>query len=161
MCENCFVFEAHKDHKFWYTICSESSGGSCDCGESDSWKNDLMCPKHYNCKGIQADCGSAHLNTYMADSIKEVLSFIDVTVKEYSSAVKKASTGINCSLVLYNDERHSFGDVISILHDELQIDESLASEYATLVDQKVFGTHQYSIIIKVLGICCGLLFIHA
>ena len=43
------------------------------------------------------------------------------------------------AIVLYNDERHSFGDVISVLSSELQVSEDAAHNYATLVDQNGFA----------------------
>jgi hypothetical protein len=141
MCENCFVYEAHKDHKYWYTICNESSGGSCDCGETDSWKNALLCPKHQNSKEIQVESSNSSLIFDGSSAIKEILGFITATIKDYASTDKKSGKGShNSSLVLYNDERHSFGEVITILQDELEIDEDLAAEYAKLVDEKVTMT---------------------
>ena len=137
MCENCFVYEAHKDHKYWYTVCNESSGGSCDCGEADSWKNDLMCPKHKNCAELQVEAANSTVSPSISATINEFLNFTASTVKDYSSASKNPEKGCNNSLVLYNDERHSFGDVIRILQDELEVDEDLAAAYAELVDKKV------------------------
>lgn len=136
MCEECFIHEAHKGHNYWYTICTESSGGSCDCGESDSWRNDLQCPKHRECKEIQIGSTNASLDAKLRASLREVLDFVASSVKEYISLEADSEVGEN-ALVLYNDERHSFGDVISVLHDELQIDEERARDYANLVDQKV------------------------
>lgn len=40
-------------------------------------------------------------------------------------------------LILYNDENHSFMDVIDILTTEIEISTEDAEKYATLVDTKV------------------------
>lgn len=52
-------------------------------------------------------------------------------------AQKMELTSGECVLILYNDEGHSFDDVIEVLSSELGIDVKAAQEYATLVDTKV------------------------
>lgn len=141
MCEGCFVYEAHKDHNYWYTVCTEATGGSCDCGEADSWRNDLKCPKHKDSKELKVEADNNFLHSEEIASVKEALSFVSSCIKEYISVSKEPRRQGQHALVLYNDEFHSFGDVIAILQDELQIEEEVARDYATLVDQKVMRRH--------------------
>ena len=45
LCQKCFNKDVHKDHEYFYYL-SKNSGGCCDCGEDESWKNPLCCPLH-------------------------------------------------------------------------------------------------------------------
>lgn len=135
MCEKCFNFDVHKDHNYWYTIGNNNSG-SCDCGEDDSWKSDLKCPHH------PSDTAGSTPNFGLEDtkSLKKVLdpvlsSAVNLFYKYGSS---RNETRIdNCVLILYNDENHSFDDVIDILTTEIEMSVDDAEAYATLVDTKV------------------------
>lgn len=137
LCDKCFNFDAHKDHNFWYTIGSDNSG-SCDCGEDDSWKNDLKCSHHQSQGNGEVD-GNHNLKENVS-KLKEILNPIleeaIQTFNEYSLQKKMEPTDKSI-LILYNDENHSFDDVIEILGTEVETTPSDAEAYAKLVDIKV------------------------
>ena len=138
LCEKCFNFDTHKEHNYWYTIGSNNSG-SCDCGEEDSWKNDLKCP-HHSFVSVQIDPMS---KTDEFNSLKTILDpFLASVVKIFHQyGISRNESKIeDCVLILYNDENHSYADVIDILTTEIEISADNAEAYATLVDTKVHFT---------------------
>jgi E3 ubiquitin-protein ligase UBR1 len=48
----CFDFEFHKNHEIHFHI-SQNTGGCCDCGDQQAWKNDIGCKIHP--KDMQVD----------------------------------------------------------------------------------------------------------
>lgn len=143
LCDKCFNFDAHKDHNFWYTIGSDN-GGSCDCGEDDSWKNDLKCSHHQSKGNGDEEGGTENRNlTGNISKLKEILNPIlekvILTFKEYSGNKKTETREPTAKsiLILYNDENHSFDDVIDTLCTEIETNATDAEAYAKLVDIKV------------------------
>lgn len=138
LCDKCFNYDAHKDHNFWYTIGSNNSG-SCDCGEDDSWKNDLKCPHHQCKEGEEVECQDLRGNvSKLKEILNPLLGQVILTFKEYSlEAGKKTESSDKSILILYNDENHSFDDVIDTLCTEIEITVEDAEAYAKLVDTKV------------------------
>ena len=136
LCDKCFNFDVHKHHNFWYTIGSDNSG-SCDCGEDDSWKNDLKCP-HHQCKTNEGvvDQNLKESISKLKQVLRPILEEVIHTFKEYSAEKKMESTEKSI-LILYNDENHSFDDVIDTLCTEIEITLEDAEAYAKLVDIKV------------------------
>ncbi len=137
LCEKCFNYDAHKDHNFWYTI-GNTNSGSCDCGEDDSWKNDLKCP-HHVIKVSSEDLfknSSPHSLKKLMDVVCPILANVMESLNKYSRSRNAAKTSESVVL-LYNDENHSFDDVINILCTEIEIGEEAAEAYANLVDSKV------------------------
>lgn len=141
LCEKCFNFEAHQDHEYWYSIGTNSSG-SCDCGEDDSWKNNLKCPHHQSEKSIEEN-ESVNANIEGQKVIAE--DILNYTIRSFCNYVEKTKSidiSEECVLILYNDESHSFDDVIEVLGSELGIDVDTAQEYAKLIDIKVSLIHE-------------------
>ena len=139
LCEKCFNFDAHKDHNFWYTIGTNNSG-SCDCGEEDSWKSDLKCPHHPLKISSNETIADDIANTRKSKDLKKIAESILSTVMEYLNKYAETRTESKsgeCVVLLYNDENHSFDDVIDILCTEIEISQEDAEAYANLVDSKV------------------------
>lgn len=140
LCEKCFVYDVHKDHNFWYTIGSDRNG-SCDCGEEDSWRNELCCPRHSSQVSSLSDFS---IQNYSSDSLSfssNILSYILESILTYCSKAKFDED--QSIIILYNDESHSFDDVIEILTSSLEITTEEASIVAKLVDSKVMITLEF------------------
>lgn len=135
LCETCFNFEAHKDHNYWYTIAGTNSG-SCDCGEDDSWKNDLKCSHHSTPKDSEVKIINEFDLDHLKNVLEPILRFVMQTFYNFSQSKNETKTE-DCILVLYNDENHSFDDVIDTLTSEIDDCEDTAEFYAGLVDIKV------------------------
>ena len=149
LCENCFNYEAHKDHNYWYTIGTNSSG-SCDCGEEDSWRNDLKCSSHSIKPKTDVNTGessSASVDTLeLKEFVGPILDYVMRIFYHYGKKTEPEAHDENCVLILYNDENHSFDDVITVLNSELEIDPETAEEYAHLIDSKVKTLENINII---------------
>lgn len=144
LCEKCFNYEAHKDHNFWYTIGTNNSG-SCDCGEDDSWKNDLQCQHHgQEIKVLSND----HIigidpESTLVRLIEPILVYILESLMKYYKTRNEPKIN-ECIVTLYNDENHSFDDVIDILSADIEISKELSLDYANLVDSKVIMILRFS-----------------
>ena len=57
-------------------------------------------------------------------------------LNKYAETRTESKSG-ECVVLLYNDENHSFDDVIDILCTEIEISQEDAEAYANLVDSKV------------------------
>ena len=77
----------------------------------------------------------------------------------YNFSYQDAVAG-NSILILFNDESHSFDDVIEVLCGELGLSITDAEGYAHLIDSKVI-THGMSFAkLYVIGICSNFRFIN-
>lgn len=125
----------HRDHNYWYTIGTNNSG-SCDCGEDDSWRNDLKC-SHHPSKPKGEVPYIPHKNVdCLLNLLRPVLSFVFESFYQYGASRNEIRAD-ECVLILYNDENHSFDDVIDILNTEIEVSVQDAEAFATLVDTKV------------------------
>ena len=74
------------------------------------------------------------------ESLKKVLDPVLSSVVKlfYKYGISRNETRTDdCVLILYNDENHSFDDVIDILTTEIEISVEDAEAYAAAVDTKV------------------------
>lgn len=119
LCSKCFNDADHIGHQISFSA-SKGSGGSCDCGEDESWCKPLHCPLHQD-KSISLSLGAATdsaLMNFFQQTIQEILPYI---VQPYHTLKLDMLSNDNAdriiSLVLFNDEKHSFDDVITILNN--------------------------------------------
>ncbi len=112
LCASCFQDIDHVDHEFYYSL-SNGSGGSCDCGEDESWNQPLSCPIHKIVHFSEA-CTKANEGHLMFSEILNHSAKI-LTQDLFSLSNSHQSSNGNDVLVLFNDEKHSYADVINIL----------------------------------------------
>ena len=139
LCEKCFNYDVHKNHNFWYTI-GKDNCGSCDCGEEDSWKSDLRCCIHSTPASAPfALKSNLYLDSesHLKSQIEPLLNFIIKSLNDYRLSRGATNGGENCILILYNDEKHSFHDVIEILTSEIGVNEDIAFKIASNVNEYV------------------------
>lgn len=140
LCSSCFQESDHVGHRIHFTI-SNGTGGSCDCGEDESWNRPLSCPKHQtvevlNSKTTELEAFNQATQSFFAALFAHCLPF---WTKDLCSSPTLNPEG---ALILFNDERHSFDEVISILINSHVVsagDISKAHSIATLVDTHVFN----------------------
>jgi len=142
LCAQCFVKADHVDHNVTFSI-TKHGGGCCDCGEPESWINELNCPNH-----------KAKMPTYFftdnpaaakfGELFKELFEYVvsNVSASLFDHAIPDDSNVEGC-LVLFNDETHSYLDVTEILEfsNVLKYSPSHKSQYfAQSIDEHVsFG----------------------
>ena len=114
---------------------SRNSGGCCDCGEDESWKNPLGC--HLHKETLPSDP-----LTFDESALKslygELFDFIVPSIENYTRFHDPVEPG-NLCLVLLNDEVHSFEDVIYLLKKVINSNDAEAREIAEAVDSIGFS----------------------
>ncbi|XP_034933670.1 E3 ubiquitin-protein ligase UBR2 [Chelonus insularis] len=151
LCVPCFKESAHQNHK--YKIATSGGGGCCDCGDPEAWKRDPFCNIHL--AGIQSkESSSNKLPEDIAErataTFEAVLKYCyellslehspglpaDLRVKETDEdPLSLLSTTDSYCTVLFNDETHTFEQVISILSRVIKCTQKEAIEFVTNIDR--------------------------
>ena len=162
LCSNCFRKSKHREHR--YKMTTSSGGGYCDCGDPEAWKKFPNCELHMpkskvisnvSSSSATEDAGgccealseeyisklpkdlaqrSTELFSYLLEYIFEVLSIENS--EELPSHLKPDTDIDDYVTMLYNDEVHSYDQVVSTLRKVLSCDEKKAYEYAAIVDKE-------------------------
>lgn len=163
-CAQCFNEDDHAGHEISYSITC-SSGGCCDCGDSEAWNVDLKCSVHSK-EAFDSNASCLVGFSDFLDSIRpsQTLDLIVTFVSlfpifslyyahfDYKKVQKIIGSSFGnldaavCSFLcgdgfystlLYNDELHSFDDVIRILSQVYGYPRPKGRELAEIVDKKV------------------------
>lgn len=152
LCVSCFQQSAHKDHK--YKMGTSSGGGCCDCGDTEAWKKDPFCEIHT--VGIQSkesrgnklpgDIAERAVVAFEAilEYCYELLTLkytvalpINLCIKDsVCSDITTDKPEDNYCTVLFNDETHTFDQVITTLMRVLKCLHRDAVEHVTNVDRE-------------------------
>lgn len=139
MCERCFHSSSHRDHDF-YLSQNTGGGGVCDCGDDEAWKVPFICSIHTgdsSDKDIQShqplppglEASIEYTVSRVLDYVCDVISCspenlrlpkdaITTARDEQASLLDSKIYGFQdhgCSeyaVTLWDDERHSFREVI-------------------------------------------------
>jgi hypothetical protein len=149
LCSNCFRKSKHREHK--YKMMTSGGGGYCDCGDPEAWKQHPNCELHMP-KQAQSSEEAATAETYinklpkdLAQRATELFSYLLDYVFEMLSIetsdqlpahLKPDNPTDDYVTMLYNDEVHSYEQVVSTLKKVLVIDDKKAFEYAAVVDKE-------------------------
>ncbi|KAI9343906.1 hypothetical protein DFJ73DRAFT_661112 [Zopfochytrium polystomum] len=162
MCARCFRSTNHVGHTTSFHL-SRGDGGCCDCGDVEAWKVPLLCQYHAPAPDeIGADRPTQsfmpippNLTESMRLTIGVVLDYIVDTfsgspikfdippsaaaIKQSNPPEKNASGLIMdekplYACVLWNDEEHTFEEVIGKLEKALRCDRAAAAHFAETVD---------------------------
>lgn len=145
LCCECFQEADHVGHKYKYYQ-SQGEGGSCDCGEFESWKATLSCPKHLSQKdalGSQLILSPQEMASLkerlfnLVRVLRSLLSMKYVLGKFNCDSIRELEPGESLIAILENDEVHSFQDIIGMLADELYMNEEKGGAVAQIVDERV------------------------
>lgn len=156
MCKDCFNATDHTGHKYSFAI-SGGSGGCCDCGDTEAWRIPLNCRLHPT-----EHAESPSINLISPPSLKSVeerlsavLDMIIIVLGNWymrtgnnpMEIVNAASLPSDeeefletfpedrlYSVVLWNDESHSFQDVIECVSEAIGCSEEHANDIAVQVD---------------------------
>ncbi|XP_076176131.1 ubr1 ubiquitin ligase [Ptiloglossa arizonensis] len=151
LCVDCFKQSAHRNHK--YRISTSHGGGCCDCGDPEAWKKEPFCNIHI--AGTQAK--ESHGNKLPGDiTERAVITFeavlrycykmlslehspglpADFQIKENEEDPSSLSTVDSFCTVLFNDEFHTFDQVITTLVRVMKCSQRDAVEFVTNVDRE-------------------------
>ncbi|XP_054727034.1 E3 ubiquitin-protein ligase UBR1 [Anastrepha obliqua] len=143
LCVNCFKQSAHRYHK--YKMSTSGGGGCCDCGDEEAWKKDHYCEEHL--RGKENPTSS----TIITDAIKErcELAFTAVLTFCVSFLEIESNASLECldgdlddtqeecfCTVLYNDESHTFDQVIQTLTKIAKCRQKDAMEIVAAIDRE-------------------------
>uniref|UniRef100_A0A8B9GGR5 E3 ubiquitin-protein ligase n=1 Tax=Amazona collaria TaxID=241587 RepID=A0A8B9GGR5_9PSIT len=107
LCMECFLGSIHREHR--YRMTTSGGGGFCDCGDTEAWKEGPYCQKH-------------EINT--SETAEEEVITIE--------AFEKSDT-YYC--MLFNDEVHTYEQVIYTLQKAVNCTQKEAIGFATTVDR--------------------------
>uniref|UniRef100_W8AD24 E3 ubiquitin-protein ligase n=1 Tax=Ceratitis capitata TaxID=7213 RepID=W8AD24_CERCA len=143
LCVNCFKQSAHRYHK--YKMSTSGGGGCCDCGDEEAWKKDHYCEEHL--RGKENPKGS----TIITDAIKErcELAFTAILTFSVNFLEIEPNASLECldgdvddgeeacfCTVLYNDESHTFDQVIQTLTKIAKCRQKDAMEIVASIDRE-------------------------
>lgn len=152
LCVDCFKQSTHRNHK--YKMGTSNGGGCCDCGDTEAWKKEPFCKTHL--AGIQFKATSGNrLPEDIAEravaTFKAVLKYSyellslehapglpsDLCLKETDEDPLSllATTDTYCT-VLFNDETHTFEQVINTLSRVIKCTHRDAIEFVTNIDRE-------------------------
>lgn len=141
LCVTCFKQSAHRNHK--YKMGNSGGGGCCDCGDAEAWKRDPACTIH----AATADsCDSVTINERMRERcsivFEAVLQYCIRSLGIESDASLKALDGsgkedddVYCT-VMYNDETHTFEQVINTLTRIVGCEQKRAVDFVSSIDRE-------------------------
>uniref|UniRef100_A0A2K6UKU0 E3 ubiquitin-protein ligase n=1 Tax=Saimiri boliviensis boliviensis TaxID=39432 RepID=A0A2K6UKU0_SAIBB len=124
LCMECFLGSIHRDHR--YRMTTSGGGGFCDCGDAEAWKEGPYCQKH-------------ELNTseIEEEEVKTFHKVINMQIdNEYIINIlshREKSDTYYC--MLFNDEVHTYEQVIYTLQKAVNCTQKEAIGFATTVDR--------------------------
>ncbi|TPX46254.1 hypothetical protein SeLEV6574_g03322 [Synchytrium endobioticum] len=156
-CDRCFNASNHEGHDTSFSL-SSSGGGCCDCGDPEAWKVPIDC--RFHSPNISPSSTHLHDDNILEPLPLELLSSINktiVTVTEFilqtfSYSYWKPYTPTDASrfqkvyapgnptdnetyaLILWNDEVHSFQEVIEAVSEALQVTKDEGRRVAEAID---------------------------
>ncbi len=137
---------------------TSGGGGYCDCGDPEAWKSHPNCELHKpksSSLQLQQTASSSSLTdqstfvnklpadftqratelfSYLLEYIHKILSIENS--KELPDYLRPEKINDDYVTILYNDEVHSYEQVVSTLRKVLTIDDKKAFEYAAIVDKE-------------------------
>lgn len=157
LCADCFKNSAHCKHR--YKISTSSGGGYCDCGDREAWKTDVFC--HIHIKGQMVQQNENPLEKIPPDLTERIQLVFDtilqyakelLTIEEAFSIPKdlelresdREPTNMSSLYdykdtfvtMLYNDETHTYDQVITTLERAIECTQKEAVAYATSIDRE-------------------------
>ncbi|XP_043277613.1 E3 ubiquitin-protein ligase UBR2 [Venturia canescens] len=151
LCVDCFKESVHPNHK--YKMGTSGGGGCCDCGDAEAWKKEPFCKTHLlgtqskesASKKLPEDIAMRAVATFEAvlKYCYELLTLEhspglppDLQVKETDEDPLSllGTTDTYCT-VLFNDETHTFEQVISTLTKVIKCSQKDAIEFVTNIDR--------------------------
>ncbi|KAL6265276.1 hypothetical protein P5V15_002056 [Pogonomyrmex californicus] len=154
LCVDCFKQSAHRNHK--YKMGTSNGGGCCDCGDTEAWKKEPFCKTHV--VGTQAkesrgnklpgDIAERAVVAFEAllEYCYELLTLrytvalpSNLCIRDtafYSLTLDQLDIFDTYCTVLFNDEHHTFDQVITMLTRVLKCSQKEAVEYVTNVDRE-------------------------
>ncbi|XP_022649941.1 E3 ubiquitin-protein ligase UBR2-like isoform X1 [Varroa jacobsoni] len=145
LCATCFKGSEHKQHK--YKMNMSRGGGYCDCGDREAWKRSPSCDTH------DKEAADREKEDIVPHDMQARLRLVTESVLTYGYQLltwnkhTQLPTDLEVALpggqrkdlyvtMLYNDETHTYEQVITSLSRAIEANEREAVEFATTVDRE-------------------------
>nr|XP_026492514.1 E3 ubiquitin-protein ligase UBR1 isoform X1 [Vanessa tameamea] len=151
LCVECFKVSAHRHHK--YKMGQSGGGGCCDCGDTEAWKRDPFCDLH--AAPDSEEQAQANIGPEVLERMKIVASVClsycfrlltldhapglpnDLILKDAEKDLLQILDQPDCyCTVLYNDETHTFEQVITTLNRVMKCSHRDSVELVSLIDRE-------------------------
>ncbi|KAM4694775.1 LOW QUALITY PROTEIN: E3 ubiquitin-protein ligase UBR2 [Discoglossus pictus] len=143
LCMECFLGSVHREHR--YRMTTSGGGGFCDCGDAEAWKEGPFCQKHaLNISESETEDPLVHLSDDMVARAYNVFAImfqyaVDILTWEKENELPP---GLECVekedtyyCMLFNDEVHTYEQVIYTLQKAVSCSQKEAISFATTVDR--------------------------
>ncbi|XP_047668062.1 E3 ubiquitin-protein ligase UBR2 isoform X5 [Tachysurus fulvidraco] len=143
LCMQCFLGSVHKEHR--YRMTTSGGGGFCDCGDTEAWKKGSYCQKHEPNNGDSSQ--EDPLASLSADMIARTYNIFSIILKyavdmltwdrenELPPGLEPPERGDTYYCMLFNDEVHTYEQVIYTLQKAVNCTQKEAVSFATTVDR--------------------------
>ncbi|XP_070398902.1 E3 ubiquitin-protein ligase UBR2 isoform X1 [Nothobranchius furzeri] len=144
LCMQCFLSSMHKDHR--YRMTTSGGGGFCDCGDAEAWKMGPYCQNHTpvgSSKATEED-PVAQLHPDMVARGYSIFSIIlkyavDMLTwdqeNQLPAGLEPLEKADSYYCMLFNDEVHTYEQVIYTLQKAVNCSQKEAVAFATTVDR--------------------------
>lgn len=144
LCMECFLGSIHRDHR--YRMTTSGGGGFCDCGDTEAWKEGPYCQKHelHSSEVVEEEDPLVHLSEDVIARTYNIFAImfqyaVDILTWEKESELpadlemEEKSDTYYC--MLFNDEVHTYEQVIYTLQKAVNCTQKEAIGFATTVDR--------------------------
>eukprot|EP00043_Microstomoeca_roanoka_P001100 m.30863 g.30863 ORF g.30863 m.30863 type:complete len:1739 (-) comp10649_c0_seq1:206-5422(-) len=137
LCHACFMQSEHRNHQFSVHI--SHGGGCCDCGDQEAWRGHAFCQIHQPHGDEEPKAAEAlvQLPELIQQRLFVTVNFVFETAQsvliEREPVLPPCTPDFQCT-TLYNDEVHTFDEVIAQLRKAVGAQPSLGRIWANYVD---------------------------
>ncbi|XP_067467007.1 E3 ubiquitin-protein ligase UBR2 isoform X2 [Thunnus thynnus] len=144
LCMQCFLGSVHKDHR--YRMTTSGGGGFCDCGDAEAWKKGPYCQKHTPTPNNR-DTEEDPVAQLPADMVARSYNIFSIILKyavdmltwdqedQLPAGLEPPERGDTYYCMLFNDEVHTYEQVIYTLQKAVNCSQKEAVSFATTVDR--------------------------
>ncbi|ETE66935.1 E3 ubiquitin-protein ligase UBR2, partial [Ophiophagus hannah] len=144
LCMECFLGSVHREHR--YRMTTSCGGGFCDCGDTEAWKEGSYCQKHeHSTSETEEDEDPVvHLPEDMITKVYGIFAVVfqyavDILTwekeNELPPGLETANKNDTYYCMLFNDEVHTYEQVIYTLQKAVNCTQKEAIGFATTVDR--------------------------
>ncbi|KAG8196917.1 hypothetical protein JTE90_027621 [Oedothorax gibbosus] len=152
LCVDCFRNSEHRNHR--YKMSASGGGGYCDCGDEEAWKCFAFCNNHHG-KSATPKEDSNSLDLLPEDLVHRFQKVLETALNychtmltwedcinlpkelDFRDAERPPPSPLDtyCT-VLFNDETHTYDQVIDTLTKAISCNKKTAMDFATAIDRE-------------------------
>uniref|UniRef100_A0A671L7B9 E3 ubiquitin-protein ligase n=1 Tax=Sinocyclocheilus anshuiensis TaxID=1608454 RepID=A0A671L7B9_9TELE len=133
LCMQCFLGSVHKEHR--YRMTTSGGGGFCDCGDTEAWKKGPYCQKHEP----NISDSSQKIRFFLGGGVCFMIAFHYCMLVYWEKCnlliLFSRARGDTYYCMLFNDEVHTYEQVIYTLQKAVNCTQKEAVSFATTVDR--------------------------